>query len=107
VIAGAAIGIASSYLFTRLKGWNVQVEGDSNTTGSGLQLVVNAVLRMPFVPKRKTALTMKRGRPWSCSCTRQGIGDELEDKKLDAGPMAVIAIEARPALGCFCQRKSR
>jgi membrane-associated phospholipid phosphatase len=30
VIAGAAIGIASSYIFTRpYKGWHVQVDGDT------------------------------------------------------------------------------
>jgi membrane-associated phospholipid phosphatase len=34
VIAGAAIGIASSYLFTRpYKGWEVQVEGDARYLG--------------------------------------------------------------------------
>jgi membrane-associated phospholipid phosphatase len=34
VIAGAAIGIASSYIFTRpYKGWNVQAEGDSKYIG--------------------------------------------------------------------------
>jgi membrane-associated phospholipid phosphatase len=34
VIAGAAIGIVSSYIFTRpYKGWNVQLEGDSQYIG--------------------------------------------------------------------------
>jgi membrane-associated phospholipid phosphatase len=34
VIAGAAIGIVSSYIFTRpYKGWHVQVEGDSRYVG--------------------------------------------------------------------------
>jgi membrane-associated phospholipid phosphatase len=34
VIAGAAIGIVSSYIFTRpYKGWNVRVEGDSRYVG--------------------------------------------------------------------------
>jgi membrane-associated phospholipid phosphatase len=34
VIAGAGIGILSSYIFTRpYKGWNVQVEGDSRYVG--------------------------------------------------------------------------
>ncbi|MCX5816284.1 MAG: phosphatase PAP2 family protein [Proteobacteria bacterium] len=34
VLAGAAIGIASSYLFTRpYKGWNIQAEGDQKYQG--------------------------------------------------------------------------
>ncbi len=37
VVAGAAIGIASSYLFTRpYKEWHIQVEGDARYIGVSL-----------------------------------------------------------------------
>jgi hypothetical protein len=37
VIAGAGIGILSSYIFTKpYKGWNVSVEGDPKCVGARL-----------------------------------------------------------------------